>query len=99
MEQEEQGKGDEFGGQDVPGPGTEEVEERGVLRLGAEIHVVGFIDSVESADEDGDEIEHQHGPDDRAGTRARLPGPDEVEDAGDDEAVVEEELDGAEGGE
>jgi len=97
IEEKEEGQGYELSGEDVPGPGAEIVEEGWGGRFAAEEHVVGFVDVVEGADEQGVDVGGDERARDRAGARPELTGPDEVESGADDEAVVDEELNGEEG--
>ena len=92
VEKEKEGEGDEFSGEDVPGPGTEVVEERWCGRFVEEEHVVGFEEEVECTDEEGVDVGGDERPGDGAGARAELARPDEVERGADDEAVIDEEL-------
>lgn len=98
IEEREERDADEFTGEDVPGPGTEKIEERGGEGFGAEEHVVGFEEIIKATDEGGVEIENDNGAPDRAGAWAELARPDEEEKARDDETVIGEELDGEKGG-
>src|SRR6266550_212136 len=65
VQESEQDESDQTGGEDVPRPRSEEVEQGWARRLGAQVHVVGAGDRVDSRDERRVGDRDEGDPDDR----------------------------------